>query len=1020
MQNLTRTVRWIAVIWAVLLPGSSLMAAYDLSYSGRMVGSSGQPVAGPVAVTVEFYDAQTAGNQKGATYSFSSVTLVDGIFQLTISIAAVDLTTIFGGTGSTWVQVTDVTTTTHVTYPRQKFTAIPYAFRVPVDDTTVGFNTSGLLEVKSLSMSQITGLSAALAAKVGSTATGSLTMGTDTTLALGSFTSSSETTLTSALGTSDKGKTWFNTTTGELKVWNGSSAVALGAAGSGLSNFNGQVGTTQSFGNIGVSGVFPSWSSSANIHTLNIPYASGSSVAAGLISKVDYDTFNAAYASTAAGTSANSPLALVRRDSLGDFNGHTINAETSVAIKDSGTNWLSLKAPASMGGNITYILPGSDGAAGQVLATNGSGYLAWTSAGGGAWSTSGSNTYYNSGNVGIGTTQPVAKLDIIGNIKIADGTQGVGKVLTSDSNGLASWGTVSGAGTVTQIATGVGLIGGPITSAGTISLSNTTVTPGSYTRANIVVDAQGRLVDATSAAAVSLSSEMSGILPVASGGTGGTAYAQNGVMLGGTNFSATTAGTNYQVLRVPSGGGAPSFGAIDLGQNAAVYGLLPVANGGTGAIDAASARANLGLGALATVSVVSSAEIADDSIIDADISASAAISQSKIAGLSTILSSKEPIISAGITSQYWRGDKSWQALSTAAVAESANLYYTDARARFAVSAAGPLSYNSTTGVFNLNQATNGAGGYLSSSDWIAFNSATGMWSKSGSDIVYTAGRVGIGIGSPAALLHVRAPSGTFGNYNFDTMDSSGTYASVSLNLMNVGNQKWSLKNRGETDSSFGIHNSSNQQVMNIAQNGNVMIGTTSALNKLDVAGGMAIGAGYVTSTFAPAQGLIVQGNVGIGTTAPESSLDIAGSASATGGFGSLIQSSQPGTSLSSLGASAWTPTGEILTIVVPAGPSRRYRVVTRQTFGNGAATSISFALSTSNAAAPDSSNSLFKIQLSLAATGQITDSADSYVVLAPGTHTYYVMVWYSSPSAPVVYNASTDNRFSSNTFAVQM
>ncbi len=44
------------------------------------------------------------------------------------------------------------------------------------------------------------------------------------------------------------------------------------------------------------------------------------------------------------------------------------------------------------------------------------------------------------GNVGIGTVNPTAKLDINGGtIKIADGTQGAGKVLTSDATGLASW-----------------------------------------------------------------------------------------------------------------------------------------------------------------------------------------------------------------------------------------------------------------------------------------------------------------------------------------------------------------------------------------------------------------------------------------------------------------------------------------------------------------------------------------------------------------------------------------------------
>ncbi len=47
--------------------------------------------------------------------------------------------------------------------------------------------------------------------------------------------------------------------------------------------------------------------------------------------------------------------------------------------------------------------------------------------------------YSFSQNVGIGVTNPAAKLDVAGNIKIADGTQAYGRILTSDSNGVASW-----------------------------------------------------------------------------------------------------------------------------------------------------------------------------------------------------------------------------------------------------------------------------------------------------------------------------------------------------------------------------------------------------------------------------------------------------------------------------------------------------------------------------------------------------------------------------------------------------
>lgn len=278
--------------------------------------------------------------------------------------------------------------------------------------------------------------------------------------------------------------------------------------------------------------------------------------------------------------------------------GSSLDVKGTLRLSGSTSGYVGL-SPAAAAGSTTYTLPAADGTSGQFLSTNGSGTLSWSSAAGGV-------TSFSAGSTGLtpstGTTGAVT---LAGTLGVSNGGTGLStltaanRALYSTSSSALTAGTLPVAAGGTGATTLTGYVKGSGTSAftaastvptsdltGTLAVANggTGVTTSTGSGSNVLstsptlvtpilgTPTSGTLTNCTGyttanlSGSIGLTTQVTGTLPVANGGTGAATLTANNVLLGnGTSaLQAVAPGTSGNVLTsngttwtsaAPAGGG---------------------------------------------------------------------------------------------------------------------------------------------------------------------------------------------------------------------------------------------------------------------------------------------------------------------------------------------------------------------------------------------------------------------------------------------------------------------------------
>ena len=486
----------------------SLFAADSLSYSGRLVNSNGSPVPGPVTLRAELAYTNAPGTIL-CTEDIPAVVLTKGVFHIKLvfdcTSAGMQLTQVLAQTPageSVAVRITDVTN--GKAYPFQAIHSIPFS-NLAEQIVQMGATTGQVLKWDGSKWAPgsaggsgggtVTSVSGTLPISVAtgtSTPVVSISQANSTTNGYLSFTDWN--TFNSKQGSIAAGNTaqYFR---GD-KSWQTLDTSAVPENVANLYYTNARV--------LGVplSGFAPSSSEINDLASAGSTYLikNGTDSISGVVNVNTIGALSIGYIPTNLTDATSKSYVDAQRDSrvakAGDTMTGDLQVNTKIKLQDNGSNTVSLQAPTTISSSYVLKLPTALGSANQVLTTDASGNLSWTTP---ATSTA------PSGSAGgdLSGTYPNPTVSNLPESRITN--------LVTDLAGKMSTTLTSGnilVGNASNVATSAAMSGdATLSNTGVLSLKNTG-TAGTYTA--VTTDAQGR---------VTSGSNISGTAPVTVTGT---------------------------------------------------------------------------------------------------------------------------------------------------------------------------------------------------------------------------------------------------------------------------------------------------------------------------------------------------------------------------------------------------------------------------------------------------------------------------------------------------------------------